>query len=1018
MTVPSSVVAAIAGTGHIHRSPAHHRHIRAKRAVTRRRLKQLRSVSTPLRWWQLYQTVANHHSKPFHDFSRIFAVSSNGVQMPQKWSCSCGSSVPITMSYCGSCGRRWDKVKQVQPAKNRSRSSGSFHNISGSNSIRRRVFSPSRRCTVASFAALAAIFFLRFACTSIPACRPSIRQSAEVVQNASAPTSQSYWQGGEPYRTFGKSIGRNKGNLAEICPRHATVPTKGIPQVLGFSARGQCRIGATEDRIARSVDSAFGTDMQYISGSTTTSSSTHDASGSDDTRTFAFALHDAATDEHASTIHGSRRIATTGTAAFSTAAGFCFAQCSGRYSAISASASFASCKSSSAYTGASPRPNTVASTTDIWTSTTATASWQLGMATWTPQFASICSHGIPAATSNLARSCVNIHARAYCRTTSYAKRFWCSHCKLRYDASRECRPTAEFTGWINRPRFLAHIGASSRRSQRPANISGWCGRDGFKCLAHSAVGSFCKSAETMPRANATIPIRHASPCSGSISPNRSANCRKSGSPPSRTWSTANARSPASSCATDASSVQRHHVYPQLARRLHSCAEERRGTTFPDVATWPKTAEDTQAHARQHSQPEHRCGCSDTFIRQQPCPIACPDRSSHRNRRRTSGTTAVGIESCGGPDGSQVPIAVDDRANLPRESPKPLTSTHQSGVQILDLDSLLPVEPRLHGIHSSQGLFGLLCQCWPDTAMLWGHSFVDELPDLDPSIRALVKSSPCWNHEHVVAVHLYIDGSSYQNRQHPDHIQAAWAFIVVLTCQVQGNECCRMYGATSHQLSSSDMDCNQFHGVGELTSDPLSAEAVGMIVCLAWVAQSPFECQHFVHYDNATVGQFASGRASWNADWEHSYLRTNLAAIRHCFQMRPRPPLYEHVKAHEGHPMNECADALAKATAKGLFLNQPIPCVVSKVMLNRGFPYAWMALAPKDQVPLPYALPGLFKAEGPFCQEHSDTTWQPMEFECNTQDVSINIVAATAKCFDTGTWSEDSAMSRFNAKRAH
>lgn len=34
--------------------------------------------------------------------------------MPQKWSCSCGQQVPINLSFCGSCGKRWDKVARNQ----------------------------------------------------------------------------------------------------------------------------------------------------------------------------------------------------------------------------------------------------------------------------------------------------------------------------------------------------------------------------------------------------------------------------------------------------------------------------------------------------------------------------------------------------------------------------------------------------------------------------------------------------------------------------------------------------------------------------------------------------------------------------------------------------------------------------------------------------------------------------------------------------------------------------------------
>ena len=205
----------------------------------------------------------------------------------------------------------------------------------------------------------------------------------------------------------------------------------------------------------------------------------------------------------------------------------------------------------------------------------------------------------------------------------------------------------------------------------------------------------------------------------------------------------------------------------------------------------------------------------------------------------------------------------------------------------------------------------------------------------------------------------------------------------------------MYAATSHQLSAASMCRQTFHGVGELTSDALSAEAAGMLVCMAWIAQSPFDVEHVVHYDNATIGSFVAGEQVWNADWEHSHLKANLTAMKHCFRVSRKHVRYQHVKAHQGHPLNETADALAKSTAKGIVLNMPIPCEVSTVMMNRYFALAWMTLSPASEVPLPNALPGLFKAEGPFGQMPDDPTWNHVVPESVTQDVVIQMHVASA-----------------------
>ena len=40
--------------------------------------------------------------------------------MPARWSCKCGTQVPLALSFCGQCGTRWDKVaKGKQPSNNR-----------------------------------------------------------------------------------------------------------------------------------------------------------------------------------------------------------------------------------------------------------------------------------------------------------------------------------------------------------------------------------------------------------------------------------------------------------------------------------------------------------------------------------------------------------------------------------------------------------------------------------------------------------------------------------------------------------------------------------------------------------------------------------------------------------------------------------------------------------------------------------------------------------------------------------
>lgn len=44
--------------------------------------------------------------------------------MPRRWQCSCGAQVPIAFSFCGTCGKRWDRVatgKQTKPPQKSTR---------------------------------------------------------------------------------------------------------------------------------------------------------------------------------------------------------------------------------------------------------------------------------------------------------------------------------------------------------------------------------------------------------------------------------------------------------------------------------------------------------------------------------------------------------------------------------------------------------------------------------------------------------------------------------------------------------------------------------------------------------------------------------------------------------------------------------------------------------------------------------------------------------------------------------
>ena len=436
-----------------------------------------------------------------------------------------------------------------------------------------------------------------------------------------------------------------------------------------------------------------------------------------------------------------------------------------------------------------------------------------------------------------------------------------------------------------------------------------------------------------------------------------------------------------------------------------------------TATWPSwcTLHNSNSNAKQNwttfrpacsrnTHGQHICSASTqcesscALLRfQQPKSDTCPDRSSvRRGKWGTRCISLVGIGTCEEQSGPTVlcaafPGTTPDAFSQQPKSPRPSTATK---VQ-LSLERLLQFSTQDDALHQAALLYEQLRQPWPDTCFLRDTSFVMMLPDLAPEVQWIFKHFPVWHQDPVEMVHVYVDGSSFENRHMLTYDQAAWAFIVILQCNADGNVSYQYYAAVSNPLSKAATPSNEYHGVGELSYDPLSSEATGMILTMCWLAQSPFQCQHVVHYDNCTIGNCAAGTARWNAKWEHSQLHTNLCAMRHCLEAAKRQAVYAHVKAHEGHPHNELADALAKATAKGIIAALPLPAVLSRVMLNRQFKYAWMNIADSRSHPKPAALSGLFKAEGPFAPREVDVTWWHPVPEDRVEGVDIAITVASA-----------------------
>lgn len=179
-------------------------------------------------------------------------------------------------------------------------------------------------------------------------------------------------------------------------------------------------------------------------------------------------------------------------------------------------------------------------------------------------------------------------------------------------------------------------------------------------------------------------------------------------------------------------------------------------------------------------------------------------------------------------GPNNPHAAPNRANFVAETDD---EGARQPVQ-LSLESLLPMSSQDSVLAATQHVWSELCTPWPQDASMFHLEFLEYLPDLSSDFVAILSIVPLWTGEPVQRIHVFVDGSSFQNRSVPGSQFAAWSFIVVVECNVQDRTVMRFVSATSHSLSGANEHQESFVGVGEFLQDALTAEATGMVWTVA------------------------------------------------------------------------------------------------------------------------------------------------------------------------------------------
>ena len=555
-------------------------------------------------------------------------------------------------------------------------------------------------------------------------------------------------------------------------------------------------------------------------------------------------------------------------------------------------------------------------------------------------------------------------------------------------------------------RVVASFRTSCKWTERTSCVAGRRRGTRVNCRTCIQTSGVCEHAEVMPTATARISGNNAASTSTSSMPNMAYRA------------TIDSNEQTGCCTT---------MHTSTSIRIRSERDDFRANNDPhstdtDVTTCSqRISRFREQLSRSDCRPGRSSKCTAVFIVSPRTTTAkdCQDQSwqypcagSSRHRDATQFTFAhtssdgnsiggrrfesVGVGKGGRHEGPHATRPATHRTTDNMELPQAVQrSLNTSDRFVLSLNELIDFSQTDNALHHVTQLFHQLCQPWPRNSMIWESNFVQLLPDLNPGLRHVFQELPIWQYDDVDSVHIYVDGSSFKNRDVPHPDQAAWAFVIIVQCPHSETAMNQYYAATYSPLSTATMSKTEYHGVGELNFDSQSSEASGMIMAMCWTLQSPFQCQHVIHYDNTTIGLFAAGIQRWEAGWEHEYLHSNLHSLRHLFHVIGLDVLYEHVKAHDQHPMNEVADSLAKATAKGIMPVLALPAIVSQVMMNRHFRYTWMTASNPAVIPRPLALRGLFKAEGPFSKESVDTTWWHNDFTVTTEDVTLCFTVATA-----------------------
>jgi len=182
-----------------------------------------------------------------------------------------------------------------------------------------------------------------------------------------------------------------------------------------------------------------------------------------------------------------------------------------------------------------------------------------------------------------------------------------------------------------------------------------------------------------------------------------------------------------------------------------------------------------------------------------------------------------------------------------------------------------------------------------------HDF-EQIPYLHPFARLASQktqgTSRCQN-----VFHVFTDGSCKRHK-------AAWAFVVLCECHTFESPLFYRVGFAAGNVDES---------IGKVRCNAADAEATAIIAGAEFLLAKAelHNIEVFFHYDAIAVGHGACGSQKIVSQ-DDSYSDRQRAAriLISLLQQRAAGMKGLHVKAHDGHPWNECADSIAGLVCNG------------------------------------------------------------------------------------------------------